>query len=304
MGEIKGSGSAGVSVSNDINSATFGPWTPLFMGVDQATHGITFDSSWALLVIGSPGASLGSQFAGLRFDFEIGRGPVDPPTEIVWGPMKYTTHHTGGGRGNHTNYSFPLELDAGDQLWIRSRKPTQTGVDPINVFLTVSDQFAPIRPATAHLSTTTLLDVPGPTTGTGFINSPGTLAGVRFPADNALGLWYIMTPLGGLTFDTSWMSISVDVIGAPSTKARWQLGADQPGQPGPPDLPELIDVGFQSHGGGGSHVSVNSDVMNFPIPWEKAESVWIRGAVFDTVSGTPALNHRDFKVAATFWGNP
>jgi len=296
MGEIKSSGSAKVSVPNDASSATFGPWTALFMGVDQATHPITFDASWALLVVGSTDPLVGSQFAGLRYDIEIGRGPSSPPAEIVWGPMKYTTHHTGGGRGVHTNYSFPLDLDAGDQLWIRCRKPTQTTVDPLKVWLTVSDQFQPVRPATRHLSTTTLMDVPGPTNGSGFISSPGSPGGVLMP-DAALGLWFIMTGLGGLPFNATWMSISVELIGIASTDARWQLGADQPGEPGPPDLPELIDVGFSSHGGGGSHVSVNADVMNFPIPWQKAESVWIRG---QSLSGVD----RTFKVAATFWGNP
>jgi len=301
MAEIKSSGSAAVAVSNDASIGVFGPWTAMFMGVDQATHPITFDASWVLLVVGSTDPLVGSQFVGLRFDIEIGRGPTSPPAEILWGPMKYTVHHTGGGRGMHTNYSFPLELNAGDQLWMRSRKPTQATVDPLQCFLTVSDQFQPIRPATQHLSTTTIPWFGGG----GFINSPGSPGGVQFPGDNNLGLWFEMTtPNAGLGFNASWMSINVELIGIGTTRARWQLGADQPGQPGPPDLPELIDVGFQSHGGGGGNVSEVGDVMNFPIPWTKGESVWIRGAVFGTVNVDPLLNFRTFQIAATFWGNP
>lgn len=299
MAEIKSSGSSAVNVPSDSVTGVFGPWIAMFMGVDQATHPITFDSLWALLVIGRTTPPFSSDM-----DVEVGIGPTSPPAETVWGPMKYTALHTGGGRGMHTNYSFPLKLSAGDQVWARMRKSTgAVGVQNLTVFLTVSDQFQPVRPATVHLSTTTIFEALGPPGG--FINSPGTLAGVRFPGDNILGLWYEMTtPNQGLGFDTSWMSIAVELILIGNTKARWQLGADQPGQPGPPDLPELIDVGFQSEGQGGGNVSELADVMNFPIPWTKGESVWIRGAVFGQVNANPALNFRDFQIAATFWGNP
>ncbi len=305
MGEIKSSGSSRVAVSSDSVSGVFGPWTALDMGVDQATHPITFDSQWALMVVGDAGITMG-QFVGIRLDIEIGVGPTDPPAETVWGPMKYTTHHTGGGRGMHTNYSFPLELNAGDQVWARVRKdishlPSDPAVQDLQIFLTVSDQFQPVRPATVHLSTT-MIPWFG---GDAFINAPGTPAGVRFPGDNILGLWYEMTtPNDGLGFNASWMSISVELINIATTGARWQLGAVQPGEGSPPNLPELIDVGFQSSGGGGQHVSENADVMNFPIPWQKGDGVWIRGAVFGTVNANPLLNHRDMKIAATFWGNP
>ena len=292
MAEIKSSGSAAVSVSNDATIGVFGPWTALFMGVDQASHPITFDSSWALLVVGIKGIT-GSQFAGLRYEIEIGIGPTSPPAKTVWGPMRYTTWHTGGGRGMHTNYSFPLIQSAGDQFWMRIRKPTQATVDPLTVFLTVWDGIQPIRPATVHLSTTTLANFPG-----GFISAPITPTGVLFGISNVLGLWYEMTtPNQGLGFDATWLSIVVELLGIGTTESRWQLGADQPGQPGPPDLPELIDIGFQSSGQGGGNVSEMGDVMNFPIPWKKGESVWIRGA---GITSDP----RTYQITATFWGNP
>ncbi len=303
MAEIKSSGSSRVAVPSDADPGVFGPWTALDMGVDQATHPITFNSTWALMVVGDDGITVG-QFAGLRLDIEIGVGPTDPPAETVWGPMKYTTWHTGGGRGMHTNYSFPLKLNAGDQVWARVRRDTSSaviGVQDLQIFLTVSDQFQPVRPATVHLSTT-MIPWFG---GDAFINAPGTPGGVRFPGDNVLGLWYEMTtPNDGLGFDSSWLSITVDLIGIATTGARWQLGAVQEGEGSPPNLPELIDVGFQSSGGGGQHVSEMADVMNFPVPWIRGESVWIRGSVFGTVNANPLLNHRDMKIAATFWGNP
>ncbi len=299
MGEIKSSGSSAVTVPSDTTAPNFGPWTAMFMGVDQATHPITFDSLWALLVIGTDGIT-----AATHLDVEIGIGPTSPPATTVWGPMYFTARSTGGGRGVNTNYSFPLKLSAGDQVWCRCRKGVGegAGVQELQVFLTVSDQFQPIRPATVHLSTSTIFEPVG-----GFVNSPGSPGGVLWPGDNVLGQWFEMTtPNEGLGFDASWMSITVDLIQVPTIRGRWQLGAVQPGEGSPPDLPELIDVGFQSLGGGfgGIHVSVVADVMNFPIPWAKGDSVWIRGAVFPTVDANPALNFRTAQIAATFWGNP
>ncbi len=297
MAEIKSSGSSKVAVPSDSANLVFGPWTALEMGVDQATHPITFDSLWALLVIGV------DLIIGTDSDVEIGVGPTDPPAETVWGPMKFSARSTGGGRGTNTNYSFPLKLSAGDRVWARCRKAAGgVGVQELLLFLTVSDQLQPIRPATVHLSTSVLFQPVG-----GFINAPATPAGVRFPGDNLLGLWYEMTtPNLGLDFNSSWMSICMDGLNNPTLQARWQLGAVQPGEGSPPDLPELIDVGQTTLGGGfgGIHVSVMADVLNFPIPWEKGDSVWIRGAVFREVNANPVLNFIDFKIAATFWGNP
>lgn len=288
MAEIKSSGSASVRVSSDTSAGVFGPWTALFMGVDQATHPITFNSTWAHLVIGTDVLVIG-QFVGLRFDVEIGVGPSSPPAKSIWGPMKYTSHHTGGGRGMHTNYSFPLVLDAGDQLWMRQRKDATAtpGVQDIVVFLTVSDQVQPIRPATVHFSTRKIF-------------APVTPTGVLFNDSDLLGLWYIMGNDGSgggmpLPFDSSWLSMNIELFGIGSTNARWQLGASTDGNP--PDLPELIDIGFQSHGGPGAHVSEVGDVHNFPIPWVKGETVWVRGAV-------KGVTERTFAMAATFWGNP
>lgn len=302
MAEIISSGSAAVEVSSDSVAGVFGPWTALFMGQQQQSHAIDFDSLWALLVVGTE--TLVSQFAGVRVDLELGIGPTSPPAESIWGPMKYTSWHAGGGRGMHTNYSFPLKLSAGDQVWARVRLDSSHvgGVaQPVIFFLTVSDQFQPVRPATVHLSTTTLPWFGGDA----FINSSSTPGGVRFPGSNNLGLWYEMTtPNSGLGFKASWMSIAVELINIATTQARWQLGAVQLGEGSPPNLPELIDVGYQSSGGGGQHVSEVSDVMNFPIPWVKGQSVWIRGAVFAQVNANPLLDFRDFKIAATFWGNP
>jgi hypothetical protein len=125
--------------------------------------------------------------------------------------------------------------------------------------------------------------------------------GVLFPGGNTLGFWHDITGLGGLGFNASWLSVTINLRGEPTNTARWQLGAtDGPGDPGPPDLPELIDIGFQSHGGGGSHVQVLGDVMNFPIPWKKGQGVWIRGANMST----PLLTDKTFDIAMTFWGNP
>lgn len=299
MAEIKSSGSSKVAVLSDDLADVFGPWTAMFMGVDQATHPITFDSLWALLVIGVDDIT-----SGTRMDVEIGIGPTSPPAETVWGPMKFVAISTGGGRGTNCNYSFPLTLSAGDQVWARCKKDAGSvaGIQTLLLFFTVSDQFQPIRPATVHLSTSVLFQAVG-----GFINAPATPAGVRFPGSNILGLWYEMTtPNEGLGFDASWLSICADKIQEPTTSARWQLGAVQPGEGSPPDLPELIDVGFTSLGGGfgGIHVSVMADVMNFPVPWTKGDSVWIRGAVFKEVDVDPLDNFLDFQIAATFWGNP
>jgi len=287
MGEIKSSGSSRVFVPSDAVAGVFGPWTALFMGVDQATHGLTFDSSWALLVIHID-TFIGGQNIGVRYDVEIGVGPASPPGEIVWGPMRFATVHTGGGRGDACNYSFPLELKAGDQLWCRCKKDDTTVVDELAVFLTVSDQVRPARAASVHFSTKEIF-------------APATPTGVLFPGSNILGSWYIMGQDGTgagtpLEFNTSWLSLTIILLGIGTTGGRWQLGASRDGNP--PDLPELIDVGFQSFGGGGSHVSVVGDVLNFPIPWEKGDTVWIRGAVF------PIVASRTFKVAANFWGNP
>ncbi len=288
MAEIKSSGSAAVLVSSDATAGVFGPWTAMFMGVDQATHPITFDSKWALLVVGVQ-AIVGSQFAGLRFEIELGIGPTSPPATIIWGPMRYTTIHTGGGRGNATNYSFPLVQSAGDQFWIRVRKsgpPGGAGVDDIIAFMTVSDQFQPVRPATVHFSS-------------GLIFNPGNLTGVLFGPSNTLGNWFIMGRDGDgsgtpLPFNSNWLSVVIDLIGIGTTQARWQLGASADGNL--PDLPELIDVGFQSLGQGGANVSTMGDVLNFPIPWVKGETVWIRGATIGVA--------RTFQIASTFWGNP
>lgn len=300
MAEIKSSGSSKVVVPSDNLADVFGPWTAMFMGVDQATHPITFSSLWALLVIGVEDITTAT-----RLDVQIGIGPTSPPAEIVWGPMKFVAISTGGGRGLNCNYSFPLKLSAGDQVWTRIRKEAGSiaGIQELLVFLTVSDQFQPVRPATVHLSTTSLPWFGGDA----FINSPGTPDGVRFIGDNILGLWYEMTtPNVGLEFNASWMSINVDKIQEPTTSSRWQLAAVQPGEGSPPDLPELIDVGFTTLGGGfgGIHVSVVADVMNFPIPWTKGDSVWIRGAVFKVVDANPLNNFLDYQIAATFWGNP
>ena len=298
MAEIKSSGSSRVTIPSDDLADVFGPWTALFMGgTDQASHPISFDSLWALLVMGvDTGAT--------AVDVEIGVGPTSPPAETVWGPMKFRYLAAGGGRGTNCNYSFPLKLSAGDQLWARIRKDTGSpaGVQEIKLFLTVSDQIQPIRPATVHLSTSVLFQPVG-----GFINSAPTPAGVRFPGSNLLGLWYEMTtPNEGLGFNASWLSICVDAIANPTLQARWQLGAVQLGEGSPPNLPELIDVGLTTFGGGfgGIHVSVVADVMNFPIPWEKGESVWIRGAIMREVDPDPLDDFIDVKIAATFWGNP
>ena len=298
MAEIKSSGSAKVVIPSDDLADVFGPWTAMFMGVDQATHPITFDSLWALLVIGV------DLIIAASLDVEIGIGPTSPPAETVWGPMKFNALSTGGGRGVNCNYSFPLKLSAGDQVWARCKKEAGSvaGVQELLVFLTVSDQLQPIRPATVHLSTSVLFQPVG-----GFINAPATPAGVRFPGNNLLGLWYEMTtPNLGLDFDSSWLSICMDGLNNPTLQARWQLGAVQPGEGSPPDLPELIDVGQTTLGGGfgGIHVSVVADVLNFPIPWTKGDSVWIRGAVFREIDPDPLDDFIDFKIAATFWGNP
>ncbi len=301
LAEIKGSGSSEVLVSSDDVADVFGPWTAMFMGVDQATHPITFDSSWALLVLGT--STLIGQFVGVRMDVEIGVGPTSPPAEIVWGPMRYASHHTGGGRGNSINYSFPLLASAGDQFWIRIKKDATAaaGVQPVHAFLTVWDGIQPIRPATAFFAspghfTTGLI---GPV-GSGTAEFPEG-GGVIFPGGNTLGLWHDITGLGGLDLDTNWCSLSLNLVGIGTTTARFQLAAtDGPGDPGPPDLPELIDIGFQSMGGGGSHVQVIGDVMNFPIPWKKTQGVWIRGATLST----PLLTDRTFNITTTFWGNP
>lgn len=189
----------------------------------------------------------------------------------------------------HVNYSWPQVLSAGDQLWCRIKKDATAaaGVQALEVFLTVSDQVAPVRPATVHFSTHKIF-------------APVTPAGVLFPASDILGLWYIMGNDGSgggmpLPFNTSWLSMNVELFGIGTQNARWQLGASRDGNP--PDLPELIDIGFQSSGGGGSHVSETGDVHNFPIPWEKGDTVWVRGAA----KGGSA---RTFALAATFWGNP
>lgn len=304
MAEIKSSGSSDVGVSCDDVAGDFGPWTAMFMGVDQATHGITFDSSWALLVVGDDGITIG-QFVGIRMIIEIGVGPTDPPAEIVWGPMRYATHHTGGGRGNSINYSFPLNASAGDRFWIRIKKDadagtTVAGVQELIAFLTVSDGVQPIRPASELFATSGFFT-------TGFIGTKGagtddapTGGEIVFPgaAGNVLSLWHLMTPPGGIPFDTSWLSIVMNIIGEANSRGRWQLGAAPVGNPNPPDLPELIDVGFQSSGGGGSHVAVDGDVYNFPIPWEKGQNIWMRGATI-----TPMAD-RSYKIAASFWGNP
>ncbi len=291
MGEIKSSGSAGVIVDTDTVADVFGPWTALFMGVDQATHPITFGATWAHLVLGTH--TLVGQFAGLRMDVELGVGPTDPPAETVFGPLKFTSWHTGGGRGLHTNYSWPLVLAAGDQLWCRIKKDATAaaGVQEVDVFLTVSDQVKPVRPATVHFATHKIF-------------APGTPSGVLFPGGDLLGAWYIMGNDGSgggmpLQFDASWLSMNVELFNRPTLNARWQLGASRDGNP--PDLPELIDIGFQSMGGGGIHVSEVGDVHNFPVNWEKGDTVWVRGASKPGVSPT---NDETFAMAGTFWGNP
>ncbi len=288
MAEIKSSGSASVTVSSDSVADVFGPWTALFMGVDQATHPIVFDSSWAHLVIGDAGITIG-QFAGLRLDVEIGIGPTSPPALTVWGPMKYTTWHTGGGRGMHTNYSFPLVQSAGDQFWIRIKKDSTAaaGVQALEVFLTVWDGIQPIRPATVNFATRKIF-------------APITPTGVLFLSSDILGLWYILGNDGSgggmpLPFNASWLSMNIELFGIGTTNARWQMGASRDGNP--PDLPELIDIGFQSSGQGGAQISEVGDVHNFPIPWEIGDTVWVRGAV---KGGTD----RTFAMAATIWGNP
>ena len=89
--------------------------------------------------------------------------------------------------------------------------------------------------------------------------------------------------------------MNIELFGIGTTNARWQMGASRDGNP--PDLPELIDIGFQSSGQGGAQISEVGDVHNFPIPWEIGDTVWVRGAV---KGGTD----RTFAMAATIWGNP
>lgn len=306
LAEIKSSGSSDVLVSTDTAADTFGPWTAMFMGIDQATHPITFDSTWAMLELGT--SQLVSQDHGVRLDVEIGVGPVSPPAEIVWGPFRHASHHAGGGRGNNNNYSFPLVASAGDQFWMRIKKAVGgggPGVQPVHCFLTVWDGVQPVRPATVFFDTaghfTTGLIGP---VGSGTAENPEG-GGVQFPGDNVLGFWHDITGLGGLGFNSSWASVTINLRNIGTTTARWQLAAtDGPGDPGPPDLPELIDIGFQSFGGGGQHAQVLGDVMNFPIPWKKGQGIWIRGATFGLVDANPLLNFRTFDIAMSFWGNP
>jgi len=284
MAEIKSSGSGPLEIDSDAGGV-FGPWLAAFMGVDQATHPITFDSSWMMLVVGTD--TIGGISMGRLHDMEIGKGPTSPPAEIIWGPMRYHWLNAGGGRGNHVNYSFPMLLKAGDQLWVRHKN--NTGSDfPITMFITVTDQIQPIRPAIT-------------TFGTRQITAVVTPAGVLFGTTNTLGLWYIMGRDGTgagmpLQFNASWLSINIGLIGIGTTKARYQLGASRDGNP--PDLPEVIDLGFQSTGGSGSHNAYLGDVINFPVNWEKGDTVWVRGA--NIVPGTP----RTFHMTANFWGNP
>lgn len=301
LAEIKSSGSSDVGVSTAADQA-FGPWTAMFMGVDQATHPITFGSTWALLILGDAGISI-SQFVGIRLDVEIGVGPTSPPAATVW-RQRYATHHAGGGRGNNANYSFPLAAAAGDRFWIRVKKATTTagaGVQEIHAFLTVWDGIQPVRPATEFFSSPSLFakGFIGPV-GTGTAEAPEG-GGVIFPGGDILGLFHDITGLGGLKFNSTWMSLSINLTGIGTTTARFQLAAtDGPGDPGPPDLPELIDVGFQSSGGGGPNVQVVGDVLNFPVPWKKGQGVWIRGATLST----PPLTDRTFDITTAFWGNP
>ncbi len=307
LAELKSSGSSDVTVSTDTAEDVFGPWTAMFMGIDQVLHPISFDSTWAMLTMGVASITI-SQNNGIRLDVEIGVGPTSPPAEIVWGPFRHATHHTGGGRGNNNNYSFPLVASAGDQFWMRIKKAVGgggAGVQGIQCFLTVWDGVQPVRPATVFFDTsghfTTGLIGP---VGSGTAENPEG-GGVIFPGDNVLGLWHDITGLGGLGFNSSWASVTINLRNIGTTTARWQLAAtDGPGDPGPPDLPELIDVGFQSFGGGGQHAQVLGDVMNFPIPWKKSQGIWVRGATFGQVDANPLLNFRTFDMAMSFWGNP
>lgn len=301
MGEIKSSGSSGVIVTSGVGPDVFGPWTALFMGFDQATHGLNFDSTWAMIVLADPLPASGKPPAnfGRRHDVEIGRGPASPPSEIVWGPMRFATITAGGGRGSHCNYSFPLELEAGDKLWVRQKNSDIGSTTDMVIFVTTWDGVIPPRAATAMFATGNFFT-------TGFVGPVGAGTpdapeggSVLCPAFNVLGLWHIMTPPQGLAFNTSWLSMTTNLVSNGTTRLRWQLAATPPGDPGPPDLPELIDVGFQSFGGAPSHVQVLGDVHNFPIPWEEGEGVWIRGASIESFSVD-----RNLKVAATFWGNP
>ena len=305
LAEIKGSGSSEVIVGTAAG-AGFGAWTAMFMGVDQASHPIVFDSTWALLTLGA--SSLIGQFVGVGLDVEIGIGPTSPPAEIVWGPMRHASHHTGGGRGNNNNYSFPLLASAGDQFWIRIKKAdttTAAGVQELHSSLTVWDGIQPVRPATAFFAspahfTTGLI---GPV-GSGTAEFPEG-GGVQFPGDNVLGFWHDITGLGGLDIDSTWLSMQINLVGIGTTTARFQLAAtDDASDPGPPDLPELIDILFQSQGGGGSNVQVLGDILNFPIPWKKTQGVWIRGATFGQVNVDPLLNFRTFNITMTMWGDP
>lgn len=285
MAEIKSSGSSNLEIDSGAVQ-DFGPWTAAFMGVDQATHPITFDSSWMMLVVGTD--TPGGIVLGRKHDIEIGVGPTSPPAEIIWGPMRYAWLNAGGGRGQSVNYSFPMILGAGDQLWVR-HKWNGPGVFPLTIFITTTDQFQPVRPAILSF-------------GTRQITALSTPGGVLFGGSNALGLWYIMGRDGTgagmpLTFNSSWLSIAMGLIGVGTTKARFQLGASRDGNP--PDLPEVIDIGFQSLGGGvGSQNAYIGDVMNFPVNWEKGDTVWVRGA---NILPTTA---RTFTMTANFWGNP
>lgn len=299
MAEIKSSGSSAVTVSSDTVADVYGPWTALEMGPDQASHPISFDSTWALMMVGDRGITI-SQLVGVRMDIQIGVGPSSPPATIVWGPMRYAFQHTGGGRGNSANFSFPLVASAGDMFWIRVKKAASTaaaGVQDIIVTLTTTDGIQPIRPATESFDTAGFFT-------TGFIGPVGAGTpdapdggGILF-GDGVLSLWHLITPPGGLPLNSSWLSVTMNLTGVATSLLRWQMGAAPAGDPNPPDLPELIDVGFACSGGGGSHVQNVGDVYNFPVPWEKGENVWVRGAVIE-----PATT-RSAKMAMNFWGNP
>lgn len=295
MALIKSSASSDVIVESGDGPDVFGPWVPLMMGIDNATQGLTFDSTWGMIVMADP-VPISDAPIGRRHDVEIGRGPTSPPAEIVWGPMRFATITAGGGRGHHCNYSFPLDLLADDFLWVR-QKSSGAGFKELVFFLTTWDGVKPARAATVHFSTADFFT-------TGFIGpvgsgTPDAPEGgeVIFPS-TSLGLWHIITPPAGLAFNASWLSVTLNLDLEATTRMRWQLAATPEGDPGPPPLPELRDIGFQSLGGGGGHVQVLGDVHNFPVPWVKGEGVWIRGATI------APLDTRDAKIAMTFWGNP
>lgn len=284
MAVLNSSGSASVTVTSGAGVELYGPWTAMFMGTDQATHGTRFDSSW-MMVTAADNVPVGAQ-NGRQHTIQIGKGPVSPPSDTIW-ENRFMTFSAGGGRGAEASFSFPIKLAKGEFLWCR-QKDNEAVARDLGIFITSSDQVAPIQAANAHFSTEK-------------ITSGATPGGVLFGANDVLGLWYIMGRGGvgsgmPLPFNASWMSIMIGLINVATETARWQLAATPLGDPGPPALPELIDMGFQTFGAASNNISYLGDVKNFPIPWTRNETIWIRGANAGVVA-------RTFTIGATFFGN-